>query len=87
MVNSYIAYEINFPLFTWANDFTLANSLFGAVELGANADPGNHKHSGYDVGFDSSGGFTLGSGFDKNLIIFGVDMSSSVHDDNKKKIF
>ena len=28
-----------------------------------------------------------GSGFGKNVIIFGADTSSSVHVDNKKKIF
>ena len=29
----------------------------------------------------------VGNGFDKNAIIFGVDMKSSVHVDNKKKKF
>ena len=29
--------------------------------------------------------FTFGNGYGKNFVIFGVDMSSSVHVDNKKK--
>ena len=29
--------------------------------------------------------FSVGNGFGKNVIIFGADMSSSVHLDNKRK--
>ena len=38
-----------------------------------------YGYSGYGIGFDTGGGF--GS----NVIIFGVDMISSVHVDNKKE--
>ena len=31
------------------------------------------------------GTFTVGNGFGENVIIFGADMSSSIHVDNKKK--
>ena len=31
------------------------------------------------------GSFSIGNGFGRNAIIFGVDMSFSVHVDNKKK--
>ena len=39
------------------------------------------------IGFGACGSFSLSddSGFGKNVIIFGGDMSSSVHIDNKKK--
>ena len=40
-------------------------------------------YSGYGSGFDRQ--FSLGKGFGRNCIIFGVDMSSSVHPDDKKK--
>ena len=43
------------------------------------------KHSGYGIGFDRKLLFSLGDGFGRICIIFGVDMSSSVHVDNKKK--
>ena len=43
------------------------------------------KYSGYGTGFDRKGAFSVGNGVCKNCIIFGVDMSSSVHVDNKKK--
>ena len=31
--------------------------------------------------------FTFGNGFRRNVVIFGVDMSSSVHADNEKRYF
>ena len=67
--------------------FTLENSVFGVVRLIKNAHPNKYKHSGYGTGFSARGCFSLpdGSGFGKNAIIVGADMSSSVHIDNKKK--
>ena len=44
-----------------------------------------YKYSGYGIGFDRKGGFSVGNWFGRNCILFGVDMSSSVHVDNKKK--
>ena len=44
-----------------------------------------YKYSGYVIGFDRKGKFSVGNGFGRNCIIFGIDMSSSVHVDNKKK--
>ena len=46
------------------------------------------KYFGYSLAFDVKGHFSLSdvSGFDENLIIFGADMSSSVHIDKKKDI-
>ena len=50
-----------------------------------NVDTDQYKYSGYGTGFDRKGMFSVGNGFGRNCIIFGVDMSSSVHVDNKKK--
>ena len=45
-----------------------------------------YGHSGYGTGFDRRGSFSFPSGgFGKNILIFEVDMSSSVQIDNKKK--
>ena len=45
-----------------------------------------YGYSGYGIGFDGRSSFLIpGGGFDQNVIIFGVDMSSSAHIDNKKK--
>ena len=45
-----------------------------------------YGHSGYRIGFDRGSTFPFpGSGFGQNVLIFGVDMSSSAHIDDKKK--
>ena len=51
-----------------------------------NADIGKYGYSGYGIEFDRKTAFSFpgGVGFSQN-IIFGVDMSSSAHIDNKKK--
>ena len=60
--------------------------MFGAVGLNKNADIDKYQHSGYGIRLDRRGAFSFpGDGFGQNVIIFGVDMSSSVHVDNKKK--
>ena len=87
VVNIYIVYEKNLWSFTVGQDLTQINSLLGAVKLTTNADPDKYQHSTYGIRFDASGGFSLsyGSRFSKNVIIFGADISSSVHINNKKK--
>ena len=85
-VNIYIVYEINLWNYVDSSDPTRGNSLFGAVKLVKNADIDKYKYSGYDIGFDTTGTFSFPpGGFGKDIIIFGVDMSSSVHVDNNKK--
>ena len=60
--------------------------LFGAVTLTKNADIEKSKYSSYGIGFDRRSSFSFPrGGFGQNIIIFGVDMSSSPHVDNKKK--
>ena len=68
------------------SDPTLKNCLVGAVTLTKNADIDKYRYSGYRIGFDKRSSFSFpGGGFGQNVIIFGVDMSSSAHIDNKKK--
>ena len=38
--------------------------------------------SGYGIGFDRKVTFSFGNWFGRNCVIFGVDVSSSVHVDN-----
>ena len=60
--------------------------MFGSEKLTKNDDPDKYKYSRYGVGFDSRSEFSLpDSSMSKNVIIFGVDMCSSMHIDNKKK--
>ena len=82
-VNIYIVYELD-KIYTKTHP-TLVNCLFGAVSITKNADIDKNKYSGYGIGFDRGGIYSVGNGFGRNVIIFGVDMSSSVHVDNKGK--
>ena len=44
----------------------------------------NTKHSGYGIGFDSKGTFSHPTGsFGQNAIIFGADVGSSAHANNR----
>ena len=84
-VNVYIVYELSASS---SNDIDplLKNCLFGAVTFTKNADIERYGYSGYGIGFDRRGSFSFpGGGFGQNVLIFGVDMSSSAHIDNKKK--
>ena len=89
IVNIYIVYEI---IKAYSNDNypTLENALFGAVKLTKNVDINKYRYSGYGNGFNGRGFFFFfflnpDGETGKNVIIFGADMSSSVHVDNKKK--
>ena len=69
-----------------SSDPTLKNCLFGAVTLTKNADTEKYKYSGYGIGFDRRSSFSFPSGgFGQNVLIFGADMSSSIHIGNKEK--
>ena len=85
VANIYIVYEITASSSNNA-DPILRNSLFGAVRLTKNTDIDKYQYSGYGIGFDRRGAFSFpGGGFGGIAMIFGVDKSSSVHVDNKKK--
>ena len=66
---------------------TLENCLFRAVSLTKTIYIDKYKYSGYGIWFDRKGFFSVGKGVGRNVIIFGVDMSSSTKIDNRKMIF
>ena len=85
IANIYIVYEIskNYNISSYP---TLENCFFGAVSLTKHVDIGQYKYSGYGIGFDRKGEFSFGCrGFGRNVTIFGADMSSSVHINNKNR--
>ena len=85
VVNIYIIYELG-ASGSHNNDPTLKNCLFGAVTLTKNTDIDKYRYYGYGIGFDRRSSFSFPTcGFGQNILIFGVDMSSSPHIDNKKK--
>ena len=85
VVNIYIVYEL-VASSSHVSDPTLKNCLFKAVTLTKNVEIEKYKYSGYGTGFDRRSTFSFPGGeFGQNVLIFGVDMSSSIYIDNEKK--
>ena len=86
VINLYISYILNPRLRNLNTYFTLNNWLFGSVKLIKNADLDKYKYSDYGIVFNSHSEFLFTDrSLGKNVSIFGIDMSSSVHIDNKNK--
>ena len=82
VVNIYIVYETTPD--TKTSNITLESCLFGANKITNNFDVEKYKYSRYGIGFDSSGSFSHPRGGNgTNVIIFGANLSSSVHANNK----
>ena len=85
VVNIYSVYELGASS-SHVNDPTLKNYWFDAVTLTKNGGIDKDGYSGYGIEFDRRGSFLFpGSRLGQNVLMFGVDMSSSTHIDNKKK--
>ena len=55
------------------------------MKLTKNVDPDKYGYSGYSIVFDACSQFSLARDeWGKNIVIFGVDNSLSVHTDNRK---
>ena len=59
--------------------------MFGAVKLTKHINIDEYKYSRYGIGVDRKRKLSVGNGFGRNCIIFGVDVSSSLHVDNEKE--
>ena len=85
LVNIHIVYQLSTSSSN-DGDPTLKNYLFGAVTLTKNTDIEKYEYSGYGIGFDRRSSYSLPvGGYGQNVLIFGVDISSSTHVDNKKR--
>ena len=83
VVDLYIVYELDSRSQDLNPKLSLRDCLFGNIKITKNADLNKYSYSGYGIGFDSRSLFWIPN-FDwgKNVIIFGVDMRSSVHTNN-----
>ena len=84
IVNIYIICEIERSLNITSYP-TLENCFFSAFKLTKHVDVVLFKYTGYGIGFDRKGSYSIGDEFGRNVISFGVDISSSPHIDNQKK--
>ena len=92
VVNIYIVYKLNPLASTRDTSFTIQNALFGAMQITKNAtDNSKNNYKGYGICFDegsefdhtiTEGGFTHTTD-PRDVLIFRVDMSFSVHATNR----
>ena len=83
-VNIYIVYDLKSNLNNF--DPTLQNCLLGAAKLTKNSCIDKYEYASYGTGFDSKVTFSHSSGgAGVNLVVFGADMSSSVHANTETK--
>ena len=66
------------------NNFKFRNCLFGATNIVKNSDKEKYVYSGCGITFDSASSWSFGNDFARNVIIFGVDNSSSSYSCNRK---
>ena len=90
-INIYCVYKLDPIASSRDTTFTIKNALFGAMEITKNTDTSKYIYKGYGICFDEGGTFshkitergfthtTLG----RNAIVFGADMSFSVHTTNR----
>ena len=92
VVNIYIVYKLDPIASSRDKSFTKQNALFGAMQITKNAtDNSKNNYKGYGICFDeiSEFGHTITEGGfahttdARNVLIFGADMSFSVHATNR----
>ena len=87
IVNVCVVYDLdNWPKKSPKKVYT-KNCLFGATNVVKNNDKEKYVYSGYKIAFDAKGEWSFGNTPARNVIIFGVDHSSSSHNDNLKNDF
>ena len=87
IVNAYIVYELD----TWPknllDNFKFKNCLFGATNTIKNSDKEKWVYSGYGIAFNGRDLCNFGNDLARNVVIFGVDNSTSTHADTGKNNF
>ena len=91
VVNIYIVYKLDPIASSRDTTFTIQNPLFGAMQITKNTDTSKYDYKGYGICFDEGNEFahTITEGGHahtteaRNVLIFGADMSFSVHKTNK----
>ena len=61
--------------------------MFGVTNIAKNSDKQKYVYSSFGIAFDWKGDWSFDNDYARNVIIFGVDNSSSSHADNLKNNF
>ena len=91
VINIYVVYKLDPIASRRDTTFTIQNALFGAMQITKNSDTSKYDYKGYGICFYEGGqfGHTITEGGfahttnARNVLIFGADMSSSVHATNR----
>ena len=91
VINIYVVCKLDPTSSTRNTDYTIQNALFGAMKITKNTDSSKNNHTGYGLCFYEGGEFghtVRQCNFDrttnaKNVIILGINMSSSIHGTNR----
>ena len=91
VINIYCVYKLDPIASSRDTSFTIQNALFGAMQITKNATDNSKNYKGYGICFDerSQFGHTMTEGGcthatnNRNVLIFGADMSFSVHRTNR----
>ena len=83
----YIVYDLDACPRNRTNNCKFKNCLSGATNRVKNSDKEKYIYKGYGITFESIGSWSFDNGIARNVIIFGLDNSSSPHSDNPKNNF
>ena len=92
VINIHIVYKLDPIASSRETTFPIQNALFGAMQITKNADTSKCDYKGYGIWFDERSQFvhTITEGGrahttnGRNVLIFGADMSFSVHKTNRE---
>ena len=87
IVNVYIVYDLGDWPRNPTNNFKVKKCLFGGTSIVKNSDKEKYVYSGYGITSDSAGSWGFDNEIARNVIIFGVDNSSSSDFDNRENNF
>ena len=91
VINVYVVNKLDPIASSRDTTFTIQNALFGVMQITKNADTSKYDYKGYGICFDegtqfghtiAEGGFAHTTNA-RNVLIFGADMSFSVHKTNR----
>ena len=90
VINIYIVYKLDPIASSRDTTFTIQNALFGAMQITKTVVTSKYDYKGYGICFDERSEFghtIIKGGFahttnGRNVLIFGADMSFSVHKTN-----
>ena len=83
VINIYCVYEIQPIASSRDTTFTIQNALFGASQITKNADTSKYNYKGYGICHTITEGGRAHTTNGRNVLIFGVEMSFSVHATNR----